>query len=363
MIEDMPKRPLPYLQREDRGKTVSWYVRRIDPATGNGPRIRIRGVYGSQEFMAQYNAALAGTAPSAQDKPAKGTLKWLIDAFTTSSEWYGLARETRKQLGYQFDRLAGSAGAKPLSDISPETIIVARDKRAARPSDANKFLKASRRLFAHGIVLGAIKSNPAVGVAKIKVETSGDGFHTWTEAELRQYEAFWKVGTRQRLAFDILRYTGLRKGDAVKLGWQHVTEGVIQIRTSKTGQLVELPMLWPLATSIKATPTGEMTFLVTAKGTPFGKESFGMWFLRACRAAKVPGSAHGIRKATASEIAELGGTESQLNSFFGWAEGSRESATYTKKARRKTMARAASKLISFPTQAGRTSNLKKDTGN
>ncbi len=46
MIEDMPRR-LPYLQRErTRHGRVAWYVR-LD----RGARIRIRGEYGSPEFV------------------------------------------------------------------------------------------------------------------------------------------------------------------------------------------------------------------------------------------------------------------------------------------------------------------------
>jgi hypothetical protein len=44
-------------------------------------------------------------------------------------------------------------------------------------------------------------------------------------------------------------------------------------------------------------------------------------------AAGVPGSAHGLRKAGATLAAEGGTSEAQLNAIFGWAHGSRESAT------------------------------------
>jgi hypothetical protein len=54
----MPRPRFPHLRREAaRGKTF-WYVRR-----GHGLRIRIRGDYGSQEFFANYYAAL-GSSPS-----------------------------------------------------------------------------------------------------------------------------------------------------------------------------------------------------------------------------------------------------------------------------------------------------------
>jgi hypothetical protein len=101
-----------------------------------------------------------------------------------------------------------------------------------------------------------------------------------------------------------------------------------------------------------ATKTGDLTFLITLKGTPFDKWTFGNWFRKACRAADVPGSAHGIRKASASAIAEEGATEAEMNSLFGWSHGSRESATYIEKANRTRMARSASKLL-----LSRTENL------
>ncbi len=35
-------------------------------------------------------------------------------------------------------------------------------------------------------------------------------FHTWTEGEIEQFEERWSIGTRERLAFDLLLYTGQR---------------------------------------------------------------------------------------------------------------------------------------------------------
>jgi integrase len=46
----------------------------------------------------------------------------------------------------------------------------------------------------------------------------------------------------RRLALAILLYTGLRRGDAARLGRQHVRDGVIMLRTQKTGTQVEIPI-------------------------------------------------------------------------------------------------------------------------
>jgi integrase len=67
-----------------------------------------------------------------------------------------------------------------------------------------------------------------------------------------------------------------------------------------------------------ASKTGDLTLLVTERGTPFVKESFGNWFREACRKAGCPGSAHGLRKAGATRAAENGATVNQLMALFGW---------------------------------------------
>ena len=70
------------------------------------------------------------------------------------------------------------------------------------------------------------------------------------------------------------------------------------------------------------------------------KESFGTWFRLACKAAGVPGRAHGLRKAGASLAAERGATEDQLMAIFGWTDPG-IARIYTRKARRAVMAGAA----------------------
>jgi integrase len=332
------------LQRErTRHGAICWYVR-----VCKGKRVRLRAVYGTPEFMSEYRLALEGGSKTAISKAPGGSLRWLIETYMATPQWAATAGETRKQFGYQFKRMVESAGDMPVNEITRRHILEGRDRRAAAPSDANKFVKASRKLLAFALERQMINSNPAAEVGKLALPNADEGFHTWTDDECDAFEAYWAVGTRERLAFDILLFTGLRRSDAVRLGRQHIKDGVAAIRTDKTGETVTIPLLPPLLRSIAATPTGTLTFLVTTKGTPFGKESFGNWFRKACRAAGVPGAAHGLRKAGAVRAAENGATESQLNALFGWAEGSRESATYTRKAGRAKLAAVAARLLIRP---------------
>ena len=90
----MPRPRPPYLQRHTNrhGKTV-WYVW-VRP----NPRVRIRGVYGTPEFTAAYQAALKGSAVEVSDPgvPA-GTLSWLLARYRETNAWRDLSMATRRQ--------------------------------------------------------------------------------------------------------------------------------------------------------------------------------------------------------------------------------------------------------------------------
>ena len=50
----------------------------------------------------------------------------------------------------------------------------------------------------------------------------GDGFHTWTDDEIAQFEAHHPIGTKPRLALALLLYTAQRRSDVVRMGRQHI---------------------------------------------------------------------------------------------------------------------------------------------
>jgi len=218
------------------------------------------------------------------------------------------------------------------------------------PNQANNFIKSMRGLFRWAVDAEIAKDDPTRDVKLLTVKT--DGFHAWSDDELERFESRWPVGTRERLAFDLLFYTGLRRGDAVRLGRQHVRNGIFRITTEKNGIVVEAPILAPLARSIEAAPTGDLAFIVGERGKPMTKESFGNWFREACEAAGVPGSAHGLRKAGATRAAENSATVPQLKAMFGWTNDSMPSL-YTRTADRARMAASGmSKIAERQTKSG-----------
>lgn len=80
-------------------------------------------------------------------------------------------------------------------------------------------------------------------------------------------------------------------------------DGVGQIKMEKScfTVTVTLPILPVLSETLAAGPCGDLTFIAGEPAQPLTKESFGNLFRDACRSARVPGSAHGVRCDTSSE--------------------------------------------------------------
>jgi integrase len=290
------------------------------------------------EFDAEYQAAVSGASQPKKNAPATGTLAWLLARYRETSAWANLSMATRRQRENIFLHVIASAGDKPFARISPEVIEAGRERRAKTPAQARHFLDAMRGLFKWATKAKFVKTDPTTGVENAQ-RKKGDGFLPWTEEHVAAYERRWPVGTRQRVWLDVLLYTGLRRGDAVRFGRQHVRDGIGSIKTEKSGftVTVTLPILPVLAATLEAGPCGDLTFIAGERRQPLTKESFGNLFRDACRTAGVPGSAHGVRKIAATRAANHGATVAQLEAIFGW-QGGKMASLYTRSADRQRLA-------------------------
>jgi integrase len=342
-VSDMPRPRPPYLHpaRSRHGKLV-WYVRK----GARAKKIRIRGEYGSPEFMAAYQAAIANApAPKTTEiKAANGTLEWAWLLYRQSASWQSKSNATRRQRENIMHHVLASAGSRPLKDINRAAIRDGVDRRAKTPSQAKNFKQTLSQFFKWLKGSEIVSDNPCDDVELPKRPKTG-GFKEWTVEEILQYEARWPIGTRERVMLDVYMYTGLRRGDAAVVGKQHVRNGVISLQTEKTGQWVHIPLLDVLKRTLDAGPTGDLSFNATLAGRPFVKESLGTIFKEACKAAGIMNkSAHGLRKAAATRAADAGATAHELMAIFGWVD-IKEAEVYTRNANRKHLAARAMRKL------------------
>lgn len=333
---DMPKRRPPYLQKHtSRHGRVNWYVR-----IGRGPKIRIRGEYGSPDFINAYNAAISGQPVQSKTKLQPHTMAWLIGRYKESALWALSSPGTKKQRDHFYQGLLKTAGDVPYSAIQKIHIINAIDKRKETPGAANNYLRAVRALFKWAVDADYIKEDPTAGVKKLQYQSKG--FPAWTMDEVDQFRDCWPAGTRERLAMELLFWTGLRRSDVVRLGRQHIKDGVAMLVAEKTKEQLYLTIPNDLQRLIDRSPTGDLAIISTESGNPRNKDAFGNWFRKICTEAGVSKSAHGLRKLAASVLAEAGGTEKELQAAFGW-RSERQSQLYTRAADRKHLSMQASK--------------------
>jgi integrase len=303
-------------------------------------RVPLPGLPWSPEFMAAYEEALAGQFVQVGSSHVKlGTMRALAISYYNSLGFRSLKPSSQAIYRRIIDRFCREHGDKRVATLQREHIVKLMAARAEKPGSANGLHKVLRAMMQHAVETGLRADDPTRNVKVIRVKS--DGYHSWTESEIGQFEARHIIGSRARLAFALLLYTGQRRSDVVRMGRQHIRDGALQVRQLKTGAELSIPVRPELDAIIAETPTNHLTFLTTQFGQPFTAAGFGNWFREQCDLADLPDcSAHGLRKAAARRLAEAGCTAHEISAITGHAS-LRELARYTKAVDQKKLAAAA----------------------
>jgi integrase len=318
----------------DREGRVHRYFRR-----SGHPRVRLPGLPGSAEFNHAYQAALEGPklgVGSGRNRP--GSLSFVTALYYGSLEFRSLADGTQTMRRAILERFRAQHGDKPLS-LLPQKFI-AHVLSTMKPHAARNWLSTIRALLQFAAGHGLCAQDATQGIKLPSIKT--DGYYTWSESDISTFEAHHPIGTLARLAFALLLYTGQRRGDVLRMGRQHIDDGILTVRQDKTGVKLAIPVHSDLQAIIDATPGENLTFLTTDRGEPFGGPNFSNYFREWCDAAGLPKecSVHGLRKAACRRLAEAGCSANEIAAISGHAS-LREVERYTKAVDQARMARNA----------------------
>jgi site-specific recombinase XerD len=306
----------------------------------------------SPRFMEVYDAAMS-SAPDAPSIGAGRTVPGTVNAalvsyYQSPTFTAGLAESTQGNRRAILEQFRNDHGDKRIALIHSTAIQNILNKKT--PAAARNWKKALRGFIDHCLSLNMIKVDPLAGLKLVKLKSKGH--HPWESDECAMFEEHHPLGTRARLAYELLLQAGQSRADVVRMGRQHVRNGMMSMRRQKTGVSFYVEVMPRLQAAIDAMPADDpakkhLAFLVTAQGKPFTAAGFGNWFRDVCRQAKLPErcTSHGLRKAAATYLVEQGATDHQLMAWFGWSSIS-QAQVYTKAANRKRMAQSARKLIS-----------------
>jgi integrase len=314
-------------------------------------RVRLPGVVGSAEFMAAYQQALAaGPVPiGASKRSLPGSISAALAQYFSSPAFRGLAADTQNKRRALLERILREPhGHMQLASMPKKFVVRLLD--TLTPHTAQSMFIALRHFTGWCVEHETMRNDPTYGV-RLRAPKS-DGHHTWTEDEIAQFEAAHAVGTKARLALALGVFTAQRRGDIIRIGRQHIRDGVLTVRQQKTGVTLAIPVHPDLAGIIAASSTGHLTLLTTKTGKSYEADDFSEQFRVWCNAAGLPQRCvfHGLRKAACRRLAELGCSVHEIAAMSGH-KTLKEIERYTKAADQARLARAAmAHTVTMPNQ-------------
>lgn len=214
---------------------------------------------------------------------------------------------------------------------------------------ARRFRKELVRFLTFSEKVGVVSINAASQSDRVKSSAGNQssGFHTWTEQEIDKFRNQYQLGTKPRLALELLLWTGQRRSDVVCFGPKDICDGAFHIRQAKSGKSLTIKVARPIHDSVNAMRVKHAAyFLVTKWNKPFSVSGFGNWFRKQCNMAGLPHcTAHGLRKAMIRRLADLDMSNRTLKAVSGHSNDS-EVAVYTAAADQKKLADRAVMLLS-----------------
>ena len=149
---------------------------------------------GRRRFMAAYEAAMSGprTAIGAgRIKP--GIVAAVVAEYFDSQQFFGSkSAGTQRMRRGILERFRAAYGDRPFALLPPEWIEALLD--AKPPHAARSWLVTLRSLCQFAVKRGCLRADPTRDIKLRAIK--GDGFHTWTDDEIAQFEAHHPIGTQ-----------------------------------------------------------------------------------------------------------------------------------------------------------------------
>jgi hypothetical protein len=205
---------------------------------------------GTEEFRAEYRAFMdaEGALERVIDRTAPGSIDNLVTRYFAVPSRLGPTAVTQKKVRTILDRFRGEYGKLPVDRVQFEHIdaIIAKWQIKVKIGHrtqggvvaAIKLRKELVRLFDFAVKLRMRSDNPVRSSDRVRVAPAdrSDGFHAWTEADIEAYRERHPLGTKARLAMELMLWTGQRRGDVIRMGRQHLRDGRIKRHTRQNRQ-------------------------------------------------------------------------------------------------------------------------------
>lgn len=320
--------------------------------------VALPGAPGSAEFLAAYADARSRDATLSDETRRQAeearvqprSVNALIVHYYRSQDFLDLQPQTQRNYRHILDRFRAKHGDKGAASIETHHLEAIFLSMAGKPGVVRNLRKRLNMVFNLAVRLGWRKDNPVRETKGIK--SKSQGFIPWTEDEIGQFRDYWKTGTRERLALEMLLCLGQRRSDTRIMGRQHmVGANKIKVVQQKGGAKLTIRIHPALQAEIDQHPKA-LTFITTVYGAPFSDAGFTSWFVeRAVMAGVIGRSPHGLRKAAGRRLAEAGCSAHQIMAILGH-KSLAEAEKYTRDARQEHLADQAMDMLEAETGTG-----------
>ncbi|WP_244182192.1 tyrosine-type recombinase/integrase [Gluconacetobacter entanii] len=181
------------------------------------------------------------------------------------------------------------------------------------PGAANGFLSITRTFFGWALGREWVDTNPAMTIALLP----RGSLPAWTKDTIRQAEktldeSLWRV-----VVLGV--FTGQRRGDLCRMKWSDIDGGFINVQQEKTGAVLRIPIHIDLSSFLKQW-RGPSDYILTNRiGSKWKPGTLSSAMHKAASEGKIPKgfNVHGLRKLSATLLAESGCTTHEIASITG----------------------------------------------
>ena len=290
----------------DGTKKIYWYAWRGGP--------RLVGEYGSPEFIASYNAAIATKVAAPE-----GRLLALAQGYQKSQDFLGLRERTRADYIKQILKIEQKFGDCPLKALAdPRTrgiFLEWRDELALRSKrQADYAWTVLARVLSWAKDRGKITVNPCERGGRVYHGTRVD-FVWSTEDEAAFLE---HAPAHLHLPLLLALWTGQRQGDLLRLPWSAYDGAHIRLRQSKTSARVVIPVGAPLKAALDAAKKHGPIILTSTDKRPWTPDGFRASWGKACKKAGIADvTFNDLRGTAVTRLALVGCTEAEIATIIG----------------------------------------------
>lgn len=227
----------------------------------------------------------------------------------------------------QLKAFAENEGIRFLSECDVETLRRFRESWTNKNYSARKKLEALRTFFRFVHASGWIATNPTLLIKPPKVDdpptlpfTREEFERVVSAGDIYPHEGHPNklYGLRLKALVLLLRYSGLRIADAVTLSRNQIEDGILKLRTAKTGTDVRVPLPPIAIAALDAIGTSNYYFWSGASTKKSCVGNYQRAFKKLYKLAKVDnGHAHRWRDTFSVELLVAGAPLEQVSVLLG----------------------------------------------